>query len=372
MREQFHNLQILRGVACLAVVVFHVATAEAWLGQYFSPLWLVMWVGYAGVDLFFVLSGFVIATAIRPDVGRPARLPRYLFRRAWRVYPTYWVIFALVAVVLGSFAAEPVVAPFPSVELRNTLLLLPEPFACKVLGVVWTLWYEVAFYAVLAVLFVLPRRAAVPALAGWAAAVVAVNAAGLGPANQYARTDHLLLSPFVLEFLAGALLAWVPARLTGRQAAGLAAVAAAWCVGLSAVLFDPDPAWLPASHARRVLVFGGPGAVLVFALAGWERAGGRLKWPWLERVGHASYSVYLLHSALIFLTGYLAIRVGWPHSRVAHTVWLAALLVAGVVPALCFHRFVEQPLLNLARRRRPDLAPVASAGVAPVPTRRAA
>src|SRR4051812_5118943 len=98
MRDRFDSLQALRGVACLMVVCYHAAAAERGYGLSFSPLRPALWVGFGGVDVFFVLSGFIIATIGRPDLGRPDRLPTYLFRRFWRVFPTYWLALAAAAV----------------------------------------------------------------------------------------------------------------------------------------------------------------------------------------------------------------------------------------------------------------------------------
>src|SRR5205085_9963681 len=67
----FQNLQALRGVACLLVVIYHTATQEELFGLSFQVLRPVHWFGYAGVDLFFVLSGFIITMIGRKDLGRP-------------------------------------------------------------------------------------------------------------------------------------------------------------------------------------------------------------------------------------------------------------------------------------------------------------
>src|SRR5437763_1316729 len=111
MGRTYHNLQVLRGVACLLVVVFHVACIEGKYGLGFSPLRPVRWVGFAGVDLFFVLSGFIIAATCRADLGRPGRLPRYAFRRAWRIYPPYWFALAVMVGVYAFLGPAPVFGP---------------------------------------------------------------------------------------------------------------------------------------------------------------------------------------------------------------------------------------------------------------------
>ena len=87
MREHVQNLHALRGLACLTVVLHHVWCLEDRFGV--STLFVreVRWFGLAGVDVFFALSGFLITATNWKYLGTPAAVPRYLFRRVWRVYP---------------------------------------------------------------------------------------------------------------------------------------------------------------------------------------------------------------------------------------------------------------------------------------------
>ena len=365
MRERFESLQALRGVACLLVVAYHAAGWEARFGLGFNPLKPTTWFGYAGVDLFFVLSGFIIASTCRPALGRPGQLPSYLFRRAWRLFPAYWAALALTIVVYCGLAEGWVFRPGWTAEVVDTLLLLPQVPTPRIVPVAWTLSYELMFYAGFAMLFLLPARAAVPALIAWAAVVLWCACAGHTPAGRYAS---LAVSPFVLEFLAGALVAWLPAKLSGRWAAAVFGLALAWCgVGLAAT-FDPDPVRLAVDPGGRVLVFGIPAAIAVFALTGWERGGGRMRRGRLSAVGDASYSIYLLHGPFLMLMMYLTMRANMSHTRVPHCAWVALIMAAGVLPGMLFHRYIEAPLLRLGKRKRPTAATVSHA----VPTRRAA
>ena len=355
MRERLQNVQSLRGVACLAVVAYHTANVERFFGLGFNPLKPLMWCGYAGVDLFFVLSGFIIATTCRRDLGEPQALPRYLFRRAWRIYPTYWAALVLAAAVYplqtGSLALDR-----PG-EVADTLLLLPQVgMVPRLIPVAWTLSYELLFYAAFGALFLLPKRLALPALGAWAAAVLAGIGTGFETTNRFLT---LAASPLVVEFLIGAALAWWPARVGGRSAAALVAVAAAWATVASAVYFHPNPDHLPLMYPRRLATFGVPCGVLVFALTAWERRGGLLPGRWLRAVGDASYSVYLLHLAFLFLVLYGSVSVGWSHRKAPHVAWVAVALTGSVLPGLLFYRWVEKPLLEWARSwRAGDVSPL--------------
>jgi peptidoglycan/LPS O-acetylase OafA/YrhL len=86
---RLNNLQALRGVACLLVFFFHVAIGEAGAGHGLNPLVPFQYAGFAGVDLFFVLSGFVITRVNVRGLGDPARVAGYVTRRLWRIYPVY-------------------------------------------------------------------------------------------------------------------------------------------------------------------------------------------------------------------------------------------------------------------------------------------
>jgi peptidoglycan/LPS O-acetylase OafA/YrhL len=365
--KRLDNLQALRGVACLLVVVYHTAGIETFFGLRFSPLHPAQWFGYAGVDLFFVLSGFIIASTSRADLGAAARLPRYVFRRLWRIFPAYWAALVFAVAYYAWSNPRPVFGTGWPAEWLDTLLLLPQPGGCRFLPVAWTLSYELMFYLAFAALFLLPRRAAVPAVAAWAVAVLALAVAGHRPGNRFAV---LWVSPFVLEFLAGVAVAWCPVRFGGRAAVGLVAAAVAWGAVGTALAFDSDPARLTYTYPLRVAVFGPAAALVVLAAVGWERSGGQIGRRWLRHVGDASYSIYLTHIPALLGVLYVSMSAGWSHRKFPHLVWVGAMLTAGVASGLLFHRFVERPLLRLAERRRP--AAGAEPGGVPEPVRRAA
>jgi hypothetical protein len=208
MRDHLGNIQVLRGIACLLVVLYHTSTDESRFGMPFQPLHSVQWFGYAGVDLFFVISGFIIASSNRVNLGRPGQLPKYLFRRLWRIYPTYW---AALAIITGLWA---VIAPhlFESItawEIVETVALLPQQPMPRLIPAAWSLSYELMFYLVFASLFLLPRRFAGAVLLIWGVVVLSVPLIGYKPANRFVA---LSLNPYVLEFLAGAAAAYAAQR----------------------------------------------------------------------------------------------------------------------------------------------------------------
>ncbi|HUR54750.1 MAG TPA: acyltransferase [Gemmataceae bacterium] len=349
MQNHFQNVQALRGVAAVMVVVVHAAALDQSFGLRTPVVREFVWFGFAGVDLFFVLSGFIITATNLRNLGRPAAVPAYLFRRAWRIYPAYWAALGLAVVVIWALHGSGVFRQAP-VAWSGWVLLLPTDAKNFFLGQAWTLSYELMFYLAFAALLVAPRRAATPLLAAGGVVVVAAITRP-EPASPLGK---LVVSPFVLEFLGGVAIAWLTVA-RGARRGGTAAILAgvAWAaVGVVlAVRASPGVPYegLMSGMRPRVMVFG-PAAVLI--VYGFVAAEGRWRVRrWLLRTGDASYSLYLTHSTVLsvgMVVGFLV-----PHNRTVHTLWLCGTLAAAVAFGFAFHAVVERPLLDLGKRKKP-------------------
>lgn len=216
-RPMLVNLHLLRFLAALPVLFYHAAT-HVWASGVPREGWLyaVYLVGFGGVDVFFVISGFIIWHTTRDENG-PVAASRFLRRRVARTYSGYWPFLLFILLVLYLF--------YPHLLSRNdwllsstlipdpmdtTLQLLPERLA---LPVAWTLVYEVYFYSAFGVLMVFRRSANTTAiLIAVAVMIVAVLYASFtGIFNVEKFLDRSLLftfylSPYCLEFLAGCVL----------------------------------------------------------------------------------------------------------------------------------------------------------------------
>lgn len=305
-------MQALRAAACLMVVLYH--TLQAAYGEACIVAWPN---GSAGVDLFFVISGYVMAVSSRRLVARPGGWRTFLAHRARRIVPLYWLLTSakLVVVLLLPWAAAHTrpttwntVASYLFIPARDATGLVRP-----VLPVGWSLNFEVFFYALFASVLA-ARRAPT-----WVVPVL-VLAALVGFFRDPGWPAPLFLANgMVLEFAAGlALAGWVP-RLPGEVAAGLLAG------GFVALLM------LPLAGPWRFLVWGLPcGCILVGAL-GLEKSVGVLLPRWALAVGDASYAIYLVHP---FVVPVVAHRVAGDLASVAMSVG------AGVLA----HRWLDRPM----------------------------
>ena len=138
--SQLRTIQMARGVAANLVVFSHLFFVESkYTAAGVLPAFTLY--GIAGVDLFFVLSGFIMVAVAGRDIG-PIE---FLWRRATRVYPTYWLIslaVLAVAIVAPAIVNSSIQVP---ISLWRSFLLIPDR-TLPLLAVGWTLVHEMYFY----------------------------------------------------------------------------------------------------------------------------------------------------------------------------------------------------------------------------------
>lgn len=325
-------LDLARFLAAVAVVAYHYGfqggVAGEFMDTYVPGLGAVTQYGYLGVDVFFVISGFVIAWSAEGQ-----RAGRFAWSRWLRVYPTFvfCVLLTSAVVTLAGDARLAVTGRQVLVNLLIDARHLGQPF---VDGVYWTIVYEVQFYAMVAIGLAVPwlRRHATACLTLWLLLSV-LNAFVL----HKSALAHLLISNFSGLFIAGMMLY----RLhRGRfSAANIALFVAALGFALAMELQMADVRFVPLHTAWSPWIVGVlflvPVALLSLALRrrfapATERA--------LQRIGALTYPLYLLHATIGYvLIDRLAPRLG-AVAAIALTVLamlaLAAWVAASVEPRL--------------------------------------
>lgn len=346
MGRSIFQLQIVRAVAALIVVVFHARNELNHRG--FADPFPDLTIGAFGVDLFFVVSGFIMVVASERLFGRPGAAGPFLARRVLRIAPLYWAFtaaFALIALRLGHLPGHPraslahIVASFLFLPA-----LRPEDGAYfPVYSLGWTLNYEMFFYVCFALTLRLARARAVAALSAALIGLVSVGRLVALPWPLFYWAD-----PIVLEFMFGLWLGL--AHRAGWRVPVRAGVALSLTALAGVAAYVPS---IDSAQAWRGLAWGVPAAALVASALGMGASG--TSWPAraLTRLGDASFSLYLVHSALFIAIHDVVSRVTDPH-RFDPVAYAVLLVAASVAAALALFRFFEAPV---TRRLQAMVAP---------------
>ncbi|AOJ83504.1 hypothetical protein WS86_22835 [Burkholderia savannae] len=322
------NIQAARAVAALCVVAYHLG---------------VMPFGQIGVDVFFVISGFIMSY-VAPKEGNA-----FFIKRVIRIVPLYWML------TIGVYAIAVVRPQWLNTTTDGVAYLFKSMFFVPyvkengnwgpLLRNGWTLDFEMFFYVVVAAALVVVRRQYATIAASAALIVFCLSSQAVGAGSQVA--DYLA-QPLVIEFCLGVACYWITrARAFDAAPRGLFGAGAIAAPLLVVALYPEfgDPVGF-----QRVLQYGVPAFVLIASLLGLEKSGVSSRNAILANLGAASYSIYLLHPYVIGVAEkILKIHPG------AGTVggWCAAAAVALVVCAagwVCY-RYVEMPIQSALRWR---------------------
>ncbi len=361
------SIQALRGIAALLVVSTHVETALRENGKTGIP-WVSQFPGLSGfggvgVDIFFIISGFIMVyVGVRYFRGE-GTVQDFLLRRILRIYPIYWLVTlvyiasasakTLLSLLNGQSLAQALDFDLQLHRLLGALTLFPTynelGYIQPIVGVGWTLSYEVFFYFVFALALGLGFR--------WAPlVVVAVFSLLIFAPLPFGDSTFttFLRNPILLEFPAGMLIGYAvvlglrPPRwlLLGSIILGLLGF-------LASIIFAFD-------YSYHYLHLGIPSALLVFGLVFWEISFGLNVNRFFTWLGDASYSIYLIHTfAISYLVMPIVKAVPFVQKIQVDILGLFTFLFATVVGVLLYEK-VEKPLQHFLMKRYDQAAHVKS------------
>ena len=330
-------LQAGRALAAISVAAFHLSILMG-LERYGGDAAFRDFTrhGFRGVDFFFVLSGFIILFAHLDDIGKPRAWGDYLNRRFVRVFPIYWLYTAgFVALLFLGFGTD-AKAPANVADWLTTLTLVRFSAVEPPLSVAWTLFHEVAFYALFSLL-ILNKRLGIVALVVWGILCVAFYDYPL----EAERTPwNVYTAAYNLFFLFSMGACW----LYRRGGKGFVEFGAGLCIAV----FAGITMGLPNNLSPLILAIG---FALLVAGATKMELGGYIKVPrFLNYIGNASYTIYLAHIPILGLLMKIAMASGLYDAAGARVTYVAVLV--GTIASGCLaYALVERPLLALLRRR---------------------
>ncbi len=344
MVTQKHNLnliQVLRGIASLLVVFFHatVNSQEITGKEFFGGFFLF---GGAGVDIFFVLSGFIITYTSLKGLGQPGKLFPFMRRRFVRIFPAYWIIislFLLIQILLPSFYTTHY--SFMPGNFVSTYFLFPGH--TMVNGVSWTLSYEIFFYLLFSFAFLIPNKKWAFWLAMlYAVAIILIQLSG----NSFENGNNwinLLTYPMNVEFFMGVLAAVIIPRIPQKMSVPL--VIAGSILFLAAAVFFNNGFYLLPNTFNRVVIFGIPSFFIITGIVKLELTKQKAVHNIFLLLGESSYSLYLVHLPLLFAFIKMTAHFNIQNNFVLHLLLLSSIVIICFV-SLLFYKWIENPLIN--------------------------
>jgi exopolysaccharide production protein ExoZ len=342
-------IQYLRALAALMVVWVHALYVIPGIAERFD----VPNFGGAGVDLFFVISGFIMLVTTAERNVTPVG---FFYRRIVRVVPLYWL--ATLAMIAGAASEHSFKnLGYPPVAIVKSLLFVPYTAigghpgnVWPILAQGWTLNFEMFFYALFALSLAAPRRFGLPGLAVTLGSLVVIGRL-FGPfVNPLAA---VYTSPLLLEFAAGMILAHVWLRDGSREWSpwSLLFVVFGFCaIGLRDSRFITQHSAFITMSAAFIIV----GGCLHPKICAIQNR------PLLE-LGNASYAIYLIHQFVLEALIWSWLRV-FPRVTLASSVLFmaSALLLCSAAGWSCY-QFIERPLTSRLREFVKRSASVATA-----------
>ena len=331
------GIEAARGVAA-TLVIFYPTSRHIDLAFHAPILRAVFQFGHSGVDLFFVISGFIIYYVHFQDVGRPDRLLHYAGRRFSRIMPTYWVALAvtLLMISLGSH-------PEPGIgTLLSQSVFLPSGVP-MILGVAWTLNYEATFYVLFAAL-IANRPAGWTLFTCWFGFVILGAVVGWHIPGLPERFQNAI----VLEFGAGMAVAAIARRNLSLPAP---AVLATGLAVFAAAAWLEDRGQLDGYADMARLIYGGASVLVVLGLILLPHQGWLTRHRLLGVLGSASYSLYIFQFVFIGTAWQAMLHTGLA-ALLPPLLQFAILAAAAIAGGVLASRHVEQPLIRACRSIR--------------------
>ena len=291
-------------------------------------------VGLTGVDIFFVVSGFIIfVTAKQSDIGPFG----FMRKRVIRVVPLYWVLTVMLAAVAIVKPDVLTTSVFETRHFAASMLFIPwqHPQIDALLPLLipgWTLNYEMAFYAIFAASLFLPKPVRL-----WALLALLAGLAISGAVVPLTGIMGFYTDPIILEFAAGLLIAraWTGGVAVPVKAANLVAL-----LGFALLLGGSETS-LP-----RIVSAGIP-ALLIVAGAVFSESRYKLNPSGtLVVLGDASYSIYLSHVIVIPVVAKLWAAAGLGGAGWLGLAFVIAALIASALAGVVLYKLVERPLLK--------------------------
>ena len=344
-KKIINSIQFLRGIAALAVVVHHTG---GFVKRYFEPTLLLgdyFSIGFGGVDLFFVISGFIIHFTSEKYLYNPTKLGEYLKKRFVRVYPIHWFILTLLFVsswlITSVFHRNIFSIGYPHTlnAYLQTYSLFPLHFAIN--PVTWTLSYELFFYIIFALLIISKRLWFIPLgillVSGYNVYQNYLQEGGVAEMTYF----NFIFSGYNFEFMFGYLIYqfYDKLKLNNILSVLLLIIGLGIFLGFGYEVRDFD-------NYKRLQIFGFPSALIVLAMLNLEKNQAISFSKFWILLGDSSYSLYLIHFPILLLMNKLPQILGYSFTANQEVSYSYFIIITIIISSIIVHKYIEKPLSN--------------------------
>lgn len=344
-KRRLYGIQILRAIAAFLVVVRHLGLE---LSNNFSQFHIPHLItaltngGQNGVDIFFVISGFIMVYVSKDHLQNKSYSKSFFIRRLTRIVPVYWFYSTLFVAVIWADPASVHNNSITLAYLIKSYLFIPAPNPVThamqpVYGLGWTLNYEMFFYLLFAVAIAVSGLRTL--------ATIAVVFIGLAIAGYFVSPDSVALwywtRPIILEFLCGGCIAYAWLRNI---------VVPSWarpiCVGIAIIWWAL--AWI--DGATSLIAGALPAVLIVAAIVPWDCSMSQVRvYSTLLMVGDASYSLYLCHMFVIRAVTIATTNIDVSMDARVAIECVGVIILAPIVATISY-RTIERPFIKIGRR----------------------
>ncbi len=342
--QKINSIQFLRGLAALIVVIYHTSdyikinyTQQVFLGDFFS-------FGFAGVDLFFVISGFIILFTSKKYINNPTSIGEYLKKRFVRIYPIYWIVLItlLASTNIITFLLDKNIfkteLPTKLSTYLNTFFLLPNHLAINAAS--WTLSFELYFYLIFGLIILSKNLKFIPIII---LLISLYNSVILIPNDGFIKINYFFFffSGYNFEFMFGVLICYHYEQIKFSKIISgiliLVSVIIISQLGHQVGIFDIN---------KRVLIFGLPSAVILISILNLEKNHRMTFLNFFVLLGDSSYVLYLIHFPAMLLLNKIPSLLGNSLSFVNETFYSFFIIFLIVLTSIYLHKWIEKPLNN--------------------------
>lgn len=339
MKNKINSIQILRGVAALLVVLYHILMTEDKFSGSNKLLPDFFEIGKTGVDLFFVISGFILSVITYDTWGEGNSL-KFILKRFSRIYPTYW--FYLLIALSVYFVQPGLVYSSQHTEFNflTSLFLIPNRKPPLILAA-WTLVYEVYFYVLFSLVISFTKKYVLTMFSIWLFLLIGINLFVTVDKNDYLL--YFIAHPFQIEFILGVFCAVlyksdkirIPNILYGMLCLiSLSLIPFFYYTVYKQILFQS-------------IIFGLLYSTIVFTLVSIERTSKRNYPKVLITIGDSSYSMYLSNMMILNALGRIwNITLNQSSTLLDNWVFLFISLGVIIIWSYLSARYLERPSYN--------------------------